>query len=50
MNINYFMALASLLMLGASAQQYFWKGDWKLAILYFTWFIGNGVLSFLEAK
>jgi hypothetical protein len=50
MTINWFMALGSLLMLGASVQQYFWKGDWRLAMVYLTWCIGNAIMATATAK
>jgi hypothetical protein len=50
MQINWFVLTTAALMLGGSIQQYFWKGDWRLGVLYFTWAIGNSVLAFSTAK
>lgn len=49
-SVNWFMAVSALLMLGASCQQYFWKGDWRLAVIYLTWCIGNAIMATTVAK
>jgi len=50
MTVNWFVMITAVMMLGGSIQQYFWKGDWRLGVLYFTWAIGNAILATSRAQ